>query len=938
MKKLKFNLVLLMLLFASSFAYGQVTIFPLASTWRYSANGSNQGTAWYATNFNDSTTAGWVTNATGPLGYRTTTAAPQPTTSVHAAPLVAGSVTQVGYCTYYFRKRFTIPAGTYTSFTLRVRRDDGFAMYINGVRYTSATVRTGPTGVVDGNSFNGYSLMDPATAPLYNTPSQATGDDGSATNVITIPASAFATSTTSATNHVIAVEMHNRPCTSTGLPSYSTSSDIFFDMSLAANTNVPTPLLTRGAYMVCPTYNSAVTGTINTVSGADSITVQSSYISNLAVGMTVAGTGVGANARITGINTATNRIRVSVSSTATVAGVTGTFDSRCLNTVQFRTSLACTGWVKFGASTTTLNTKVTEGTVDNVAPFDHTVVLPTLSPNTKYFYSIGYTQSGIDYTLEATANNYFTTPPVKGDTARTRFWVCGDQGQYDCRNNMTAVKNAFLNYCTTLNIQDKINGWIWLGDNAYNDGTDGEYDTAMFIGVGSFPGMNQQFKSFPVYPAPGNHDYYGNKSQTFDQHTSANNPPYTDGNSAAVGTTSTTNYPYFDIFGIPSVNTATSGTKKYWSQDHGTVHMISLDSYGSIANSYSAPMMVWLRNDLIAARNNPNIKFIIAFWHHPPYSRGGHTSNTSTELVVMRNFVNPLLEKYGVDLVLCGHSHQYERTNFIKGNFLYNADTASGRNQAVPLNTPGLEQDFRPHSYFDSSGTLFVNGFYPSSNEVARPTETRGADSLLSNDSYSKTSSNGTIYIVCGNSGSCDGHTSLCSGSPVDSNNIVPLTSFANATNWHWGQRQWPHNADRMPDQIYGSIGTTFGSTTITVNSTLLRRLVLNTWVQPTSERKGAPVFGLNPNTIITGINLTTNTATISSAATSTNSTLRVRFERPSNKAYTYGFGSTQNGGCSLLLETFFTPSTGKYNLSVTTIQARSSSTSRVLDKFVIIK
>ena len=40
-------------------------------------------------------------------------------------------------------------------------------------------------------------------------------------------------------------------------------------------------------------------------------------------------------------------------------------------------------------------------------------------------------------------------------------------------------------------------------------------------------------------------------------------------------------------------------------------------------------------------------KWVIAFWHHPPYSKGSHNSDTETELVQMRQNALPILESYG---------------------------------------------------------------------------------------------------------------------------------------------------------------------------------------------------------------------------------------------------------------------------------------------------
>jgi hypothetical protein len=43
-------------------------------------------------------------------------------------------------------------------------------------------------------------------------------------------------------------------------------------------------------------------------------------------------------------------------------------------------------------------------------------------------------------------------------------------------------------------------------------------------------------------------------------------------------------------------------------------------------------MMTWLQNDLAAT----NKAWIIAFWHHPPYTKGSHNSDTETQLIEMR--------------------------------------------------------------------------------------------------------------------------------------------------------------------------------------------------------------------------------------------------------------------------------------------------------------
>jgi hypothetical protein len=80
-------------------------------------------------------------------------------------------------------------------------------------------------------------------------------------------------------------------------------------------------------------------------------------------------------------------------------------------------------------------------------------------------------------------------------------------------------------------------------------------------------------------------------------------------------------------------------------------------------------MSNWLRQDLAANTN----QWLIAYFHHPPYSKGSHDSDLSWEfeLIEMRENINPILESYGVDLVLAGHSHCYERSFLLSGHYGY---------------------------------------------------------------------------------------------------------------------------------------------------------------------------------------------------------------------------------------------------------------------------
>ena len=92
-----------------------------------------------------------------------------------------------------------------------------------------------------------------------------------------------------------------------------------------------------------------------------------------------------------------------------------------------------------------------------------------------------------------------------------------------------------------------------------------------------------------------------------------------------------TNFPYFNIFNLPKYakcGGVPSNSEKYYSYNWGNVHFIALDSYGAL-NHTGSPMYQWLLNDL----QLNTAKWIIAYWHHPPYSKGTHNSDVEIELI-----------------------------------------------------------------------------------------------------------------------------------------------------------------------------------------------------------------------------------------------------------------------------------------------------------------
>ncbi len=334
--------------------------------------------------------------------------------------------------------------------------------------------------------------------------------------------------------------------------------------------------------------------------------------------------------------------------------------------IRWRTNIPCDSRIVFGTDPTNLNLSTTNTTQTT----EHVVRLTNLTKNTKYYYSIGLTGT----ILQGNADNYFITNPDVGATSPVRIWAIGDFGRSSTAQR--EVRDSYEAYT----VGTHTNVWLWLGDNAYNDGTDSEYQTKVFD---EYP---QQFKKWVTWPTSGNHDLH-----------SANSNNLTG--------------PYYDNFTMPMQGEAggvPSGTEAYYSFNYANIHFVCLESYGSNFRSVTGDMANWLNADLTANTQT----FTVVYFHHPPYSKGSHNSDTEVELIQMRTNINPILENHKVDLVLAGHSHSYERS-------------------------------------------MLLHGHYGDANTFNVTTMTTDAGSGISPNAYLKNAPDyfGTVYVVCGTSG-----------------------------------------------------------------------------------------------------------------------------------------------------------------------------------------
>lgn len=262
---------------------------------------------------------------------------------------------------------------------------------------------------------------------------------------------------------------------------------------------------------------------------------------------------------------------------------------------------------------------------------EHEVFVNKLRPNGKYYYRIGTKEK-----LEAASSAQFIkTIPSTGSTQAIRIWALGDFGAGT--ENQKLVTKSLLNYVG----DRKPDAWIWLGDNAYDKGKDEEYQKNVFDVY-----QKDFLQNTALYPSPGNHDYAGKHDSSLP--------------------------PYFQIFTLPTKGEAggvPSGTESYYSVNYGNVHLISLNTEeksadGTFLYDGKGAQTEWLIKDLEANK----LPWVIVYFHKPPYTKGSHDSDNEEDLMLMRQHVTPIFEKYKVDIVIAGHSHVYERTYAMKNH------------------------------------------------------------------------------------------------------------------------------------------------------------------------------------------------------------------------------------------------------------------------------
>jgi len=225
----------------------------------------------------------------------------------------------------------------------------------------------------------------------------------------------------------------------------------------------------------------------------------------------------------------------------------------------------------------------------------------------------------------ATPVHRFRTAPEPGSRLPGPILVFGDSGagteaQIAVARRMAEVEGAEL--------------LLHTGDVAYPDGTETD------LTVRHFRVYRELLARVPFFPSPGNHDVRTQRGA-----------------------------PFRRAFLPPGGTWGPGGL--HYAFDWGSARLIALDTTGREEASGAdlrerGAQYRWLEEELAAAATSAETAWIVVYFHHPPYT-SNRTVFAEPHDGRIRELLAPLFDRYGVDLVLTGHDHHYERSHPLRG-------------------------------------------------------------------------------------------------------------------------------------------------------------------------------------------------------------------------------------------------------------------------------
>lgn len=291
-------------------------------------------------------------------------------------------------------------------------------------------------------------------------------------------------------------------------------------------------------------------------------------------------------------------------------------------TIMWEAENVGSGSVEWGADPFNLiNTVNSSSIIGNGNSRIHNVFIGGLQQASKYYYRVKMGSGSTSYVY------HFTTPPTKNSEQKTGFVAISDMQRDGGNPNVytNLIKNGIIPVVDSVleNGIQGLHGLIIPGDLVQTGGTYSSWRTDFFnLGDSLTPYV-------PIYPVPGNHEYYGGGLPNF-----------------------------LKYFTLP-LNGSVGNPEEWWYKDISNVRLIGLNSNSSPAQL--STQLSWLSNILTEAGNDADIDFVFAQLHHPYKSElwvPGELDFTGDIITLLENFSTTYNKP---SLHFFGHTHAYSR-------------------------------------------------------------------------------------------------------------------------------------------------------------------------------------------------------------------------------------------------------------------------------------
>lgn len=272
---------------------------------------------------------------------------------------------------------------------------------------------------------------------------------------------------------------------------------------------------------------------------------------------------------------------------------------------------------------------------------------------TAVYYRVGVSFEGVE---RWSAEQRFTTLPdpalPPGKQLPTRMVTYGDQG------TVIPMGAKVCKWVAEEHSRNPFTAMLHVGDLSYAGVNSwGEYSPTWDVWMEQ---ISPIARSMPYMVVQGNHDDFND----------------------AVS--------YRHLFHMPG-DESRGNASFWWSFAHGAVHVTAFSTEYDYAPG--SAQYQWMEEDFRKARDNPNTPWLVLSGHRPMYGSDKQQFESHIPGCPILQKLEPLINKYKVDIVLTGHCHSYERSWPVNNGTAFKDTLPSACPDDLEHNTPPQQRD-----------------------------------------------------------------------------------------------------------------------------------------------------------------------------------------------------------------------------------------------------